>query len=82
MIFFKIMTLHITRQKDYYLYPLLYMLTSFTAKKQTCSEYDTKLYSDYEGTVLEIWGVLSTSSLPLLRGSLWRRSVDESAEML
>ena len=40
-----------------------------------CPAYDTK-QSDFEApVVLELWGMLSTHSLPLLPGQLWARKV-------
>ena len=36
-----------------------------------CPEYDTKQSDGEVPAVLELWGMRSTSSLPLLQGSLW-----------
>ena len=36
-----------------------------------CLDYDTKQSDGETSVILELWGMLSTSSLPLLPGLLW-----------
>ena len=36
-----------------------------------CPEYDTKQYDSNVPVMLELWGMLTTSSLPKLSGPLW-----------
>ena len=40
-----------------------------------CTEYDTKQSDGEAPVMLELWGIRSTPSLPLLPGPLWPRMV-------
>ena len=49
----------------------LFQRSKTPAPKKECPEYDTKTAFDGEVSVLEIWGVWSKPSMPLLPGPVW-----------
>ena len=53
--------------------PTAYLQRGKAPPHNVCAGYDTKQSDDEVPVMLELWGMRSTSSLPLLPGPLWSR---------
>ena len=70
-LFFKINFLYLFHSFCFHLFPTFELFISiFTQAPDECPGYDIK-QSNGEAPALEIWGMWSTPSLPLLPGPLW-----------